>query len=192
MPDGDLEVLLVGREQGLANGTINRDLAALKRGFNLAWRSTPRRIKEVPIFPRLKEAPPRAGFVEEPQYKQLATNADELWLRALLATAYAFGFRKSELLNLQVRQINLIDRTIRLDPGTTKNDEARVVVMTQSVFVLLQACCAGKGANDFVFTRPDGDPVRVFRDDWEALCCASGLGRMVCPECSPATTVDDE
>jgi len=130
--------------------------------------------------------------VEEIQYKQLATNVDELWLRALLATAYAFGFRKGELLNLRVRQISLIDRTIRLDPGATKNDEPRVVVMTNDVFVLLQACVAGKGADDFVFTRPHGNPVRVFRDDWEALCCESGLGRMVCPECSPATTVDDK
>jgi integrase len=144
----------------------------------------------VPVFPRLKEAAPRAGFVEEPQYRKLASNASELWLRALLATAYAFGFRKSELLDLRVRQLNLIDRTIRLDPGTTKNDEGRVVVMTNDVFLLLQACCAGKGADDFVFTRPNGEPVRVFRDNGEALCCASGLGRMVCPECCPATTLD--
>jgi integrase len=141
----------------------------------------------VPHFPRLKEAAPRAGFVEEPQYRQLAGNASDLWLRALLATAYAFGFRKDELLNLRIRQVNLVDRTIRLDPGTTKNDEGRVVVMTNYVFVLLPACCAGKGADDFVFTRPDGEPVRVFRDNWEALCCASGLGRMVCPERCPAT-----
>jgi integrase len=180
------------REQGLANATINRDLAALKRAFNLAWRSTPRRIKDVPVFPRLKEAAPRAGFVEEPQYRKLASNASELWLRALLATAHAFGFRKDELLDLRVRQINLIDRTIRLDPGTTKNDEGRLVVMTSDVFVLLQACCVGKSADNYVFTRPDGEPVRVFRDNWEALCCASGLGRMVCPECCPATTVDSE
>jgi integrase len=163
------------REQGLANATINRDLAALKRAFNLAWRSTPRRIKDVPTFPHLKEAAPRVGFVEETQYRRLATNASELWLRALLATAYAFGFRKGELLNLRVRQISLIDRTIRLNAGETKSGEGRVVVMTNDVFVLLQACCVGKDADGFVFTRPNGEQVRDFRETWENLATAAKI-----------------
>jgi integrase len=161
------------REQGLANATINRDLAALKRAFNLAWRSTPRRIKDVPTFPHLKEAAPRAGFVEEPQYRQLAANANELWLRALLATAYAFGFRKGELLNLRLRQINLIDRTIRVNAGETKSGEGRVVVMTNDVYLLLQACCACKDADGFVFTRSNGEQVRDFRETWENLVTAA-------------------
>ena len=148
--------------------------------------------EKIAIFPHLKEAPPRAGFVQEPQYKQLAANVDELWLRALLATAHAFGFRKSELLNVLVRQINLIDHTKRLDPGTTKNDEGHVVVMTSNVLVPLQAYCVAKDPDAFGFTRPSGNPVRVFRDDWEALCCRGGLGRIACPGCCPATTVDGE
>jgi hypothetical protein len=65
-------------------------------------------------------------------------------------------------------------------------------VMANDVFVLLQACCVGKNADGYVFTRPDGEPVRVFRKNWEALCCDSGLGRMVCPECCPTIAVDDE
>jgi len=41
-----------------------------------------------------------------------------------------FGFREGELLNMRVRQLNLMDRTLMLDPGTTKNDEGRSVVLT--------------------------------------------------------------
>src|ERR1700730_8277077 len=74
------------REQGLSNGTINRDLAALRRAFNLALRAG--KIQKVPCFPHLKESAPRAGFVEEAAYDRLAKYARELWLRALLATAY--------------------------------------------------------------------------------------------------------
>jgi integrase len=122
-------------ELGLSNGTVNRDLAALKGAFNLAWRSTPRRIREVPNFPHLKESAPRSGFVEEAQYRQLMKHARELWLRALLAAAYSFGFRTGELLDLRVRQIDLLDRTIRLNPGETKNDEGRVVVMTNDAYL---------------------------------------------------------
>lgn len=98
------------REQQLSNGTINRDLAALRRAFNLAFKAG--KIQRVPNFPHLKESAPRSGFVEESDYANLAKNARVLWRRALLATAYSFGFRKGELLNLRVKQVDLLNRTI--------------------------------------------------------------------------------
>lgn len=53
--------------------------------------------------------------MEDQKYAKLARHAEELWLKAILATAYTFGFRKSELLlNMNVRQIDLENRTIRL------------------------------------------------------------------------------
>lgn len=91
----------------LSNGTINRDLAALKRAFNLAYNCTPRKVLAVPVFPHLKESAPRQGFVEEAQYRKLVLHAPELWLRAMLAVAYTFGFRKSELLEMRVNQVDL-------------------------------------------------------------------------------------
>ena len=42
-------------EGGTQNGTINRDLAALKRAFYLGYRSSPRKVYHLPVFPRLKE-----------------------------------------------------------------------------------------------------------------------------------------
>ena len=120
------------------------NLSALRTAFRLAWKSKPRLIQEVPPFRHLTEAAPRAAFIEEQEYRRLAAGAaHSLWLRALLATAYSFGFRRGELLNLHVKDIDLIERTIALNPGTTKNDEGRVVVMTTDVYLLLQAWCAG-------------------------------------------------
>jgi Phage integrase, N-terminal SAM-like domain len=46
------------RTAGAANGTINRELAALKRIYNLARTSTPPKVRDVPVFPHLKESPP--------------------------------------------------------------------------------------------------------------------------------------
>ncbi len=155
------------REQGLANATINRDLAALRRALNLAREAGT--LTKVPTFPHLTEAAPRSGFVEEAQYRKLAQGAQELWLRALLATAYTFGLRKGELLNLRVRQVDLLNRTIRLNPGETKSGEGRVIKLTTDVAVLLAACVAGKDGERFVFTRPDGKPVLDFRERWEQL-----------------------
>jgi integrase len=119
-------------------------------------------------------------LVEDQQYFVLSRNADELWLKAALAVAYTFGFRKSELLlKMTVRQVDLKARSIRLYAGTTKNDEGRAVKMTSEVHDLLEACIRGKSAHDCVFTRKNGEPVRDFRGAWYALCERAGLGRFV-------------
>jgi integrase len=102
-----------------------------------------------------------------------------LWLRALIAAAYNFGFRKGELLGLRVRQLNFLDRSILVGEGTTKNDEARLIFMTNEVFELLRACVAGKKPDDFVFTREDGSGVVDPRAEWYSLCVSSGLGKWV-------------
>ncbi len=97
------------------------------------------------MFPHLAENAPRQGFVEDQKYAKLARHADELWLKAILATAYAFGFRKSELLlHMKVRQVDLESRTIRLYSGTTKNNEGRMVKMTAEVYGLLRDCVCNK------------------------------------------------
>lgn len=67
-----------------------------------------------------------------------------LWLRTLLAVAYNFGWRKSELLGLRIRQIDLAARTIRLEVGETKNGAGRLIKMSDEVFTLMSACIAGK------------------------------------------------
>jgi integrase len=163
------------REQGLSNATINRDLAALRRAFNLAFRAG--KIQKVPFFPHLKEASARSGFVEEPLYNKLASQARELWLRALLATAYTFGFRKGELLNLRVRQVDFLNRPIRLNAGETKSGKGRTVRMTQDTCILLQASVSGQGPDDYAFTRASGKPVVGFRKRWEKLTADTG-----CPD----------
>lgn len=163
------------QQKKLSNATINRDLAALKRAFNLAYHSTPRKVLAVPKFPHLRESAPRQGFVEQEQYRKLVEHAPELWLRAMLAVAYTFGFRKSELLEMKVNQVDLAGETIRLWRGTTKSGEPRLVRMTQDVKVLLQAGVIGKKPDDFVFSRNGGTPILDFRGRWDKLCEDAGL-----------------
>jgi integrase len=51
----------------------------------------------------------------------------------MFEVGYTYGWRHEELLALRVRQINLSGGTIRLEPGTTKNDQGREVSMTLPV-----------------------------------------------------------
>jgi integrase len=83
---------------------------------------------------------------------------------------------------MRVNQIDFLDRTIRLEVGTTKNHHGRTVTMTQEAYALLHACAAGKKPDDHLFTRKDGSPVRDFRGAWRAVCVQSGLGKFICRE----------
>lgn len=75
-----------------------------------------------------------------------------------------------------MRQVNLAKRSIRLDPGTTKNREGREVAMTAKVAELLRQAVAGKAAEDWVLTREkDGGRIKEFRGAWRNLCARAGL-----------------
>ena len=157
------------KSQGAQNGTINRELAALKRMFSLGYRSTPRKAYQVPAFPRLRENPPRKGFVEQMQYRQLCNECSKPWLRTALSLAYNFGFRSGELLSMRVDQVDLLNRSITLDPGATKNGEGRIIKLTSETYELVKQCMFSKRPNDFLISRRDGQPVKDFRTAWKKL-----------------------
>jgi hypothetical protein len=71
-----------------------------------------------------------------------------------------------------------------LDVGATKNGDGRTVKMTDEVYELIKLCVQGKGPNDYVFTRPDGKPVKDFRAAWRNACVRAGVGRWLCRLCS--------
>ncbi len=173
------------QSQGASNASINRELACLKRAFNLGYRSTPRKVPFVPAFPRLAESAPRTGFVTDKEYTQLTAHNPPVWLRGMLALGYNFGFRRGELLAMRVCQIDLLSSTIRLDRGTTKSGEPRLVSFEglADVEVLLRECIQGKESGSYLFSR-DGQRIVDFRGDWYALCVEAGLGHLRCPLCS--------
>ena len=158
-----------------ANATINRELSVVERMLHLGERTTPPRVRGVPHFPKLAENEPRTGFLEQADYDKLRLHAHELWLRALLASYYTFGFRRAELLRLRVRQVNLIDQTINLPAGATKNGKARTVVMTQEVLALVTASIQGKQPDAFAFSHDDGSPVKDFRGAWKKMFAEAGV-----------------
>ena len=153
-------------QKGAARATINRELACLKRAFKLAAERLPR----LPVFPKqLREDNIRTGFVEDQEYSRLVAHAPELWLRAFCEIAYTLGWRISEILRLRVKQVDLRKRTIRLEPGTTKNKMGREGPINAKLHQLLTECVAGKAPEDFILTR-GRKPVRNFRGRWKILC----------------------
>lgn len=158
-----------------ANATCNHEIANLKRAFNLGLRAG--KISRSPVFPsKLAEINVRLGFIESEQHDKLAQETVKfgLWLRSMFETAYTWGWRHEEVLGLRVKQVDLKNRTVRLEVGTTKNKDGRLAVMTGPLYQLLKLCVEGKKSDDAVFTRSDGKPVLDFRGAWEKACTKAG------------------
>jgi integrase len=166
-------------DDGSANASVNRELSALKRMYKLAIKSG--RLKTMPYIAMLKERNVRSGFVKDADYQALARETAKvgLWLRGLFEVAYTYGFRKSELTTMRVRQVDLKEGTIELNPGETKTDEGRVIEMTESVRQVLALCIDGKGPDELVFTRGNGSPAGNFRRVWSRARIAAGCPRLL-------------
>lgn len=164
-----------------SNATVNRELAALKRMFNLAAKATPPKIYRVPHMPMLAEKNIRKGFFEREEYLVLREVAPD-YLKPVIDMGYYTGMRKGEILALQWNLVSLRDRKITLNPGDTKNDEARIVYMPHALY---ESLSSQKILRDlqypecpFVFFR-DGKAIKEFRDAWNNACCLADLeGRL--------------
>lgn len=120
--------IAVRQKAGAANATINRELAALRRGFRLALDAG--FLPSIPPIRALRERNVRTGFLEPAQVAAIRRHLRpdrRPDLQVAVSIAYTFGWRmQSEVLTLELRQLDLAAGTLRLDPGTTKNDEGRL------------------------------------------------------------------
>jgi integrase len=162
---------------GAANATINRELALLKRALNLGRKHTPAKVARVPHIPMLEENNVRKGFFEHDEYMRLLDALPAVY-RPILTFGYYTGCRRGEILALTWDQVDLKERIARLDPGTTKNDQPRILPLTAELTVVLSEQKAQRDSDypecDFVFA-DCGTQIRSFRGSWETSCFEAGL-----------------
>jgi integrase len=164
---------------GASNGEINRELAVLKRMYTLAIRAGLLHAK--PYIPKLQEDNVRKGFFEQAQLDDVCAHLAAP-LRPVVRFAYLTGWRvPSEVLTLLWRQVDWKGRTVRLDPGTTKNRDGRTFPFTAALEALLleQFADHERLAREgrlvpYVFHR-DGSPIKDFRGAWETACTDAGV-----------------
>jgi integrase len=89
-----------------------------------------------PHIPLLKENNARAGFFEAEQCDSVRRHLPA-HLRPLVTFMYLTGWPRSEVTTLEWRQVDFAAGEIRLDPGTTKNDDGRVFPFTRDLRELL-------------------------------------------------------
>ena len=95
------------------------------------------RLLRLPVIRKLKERAPRRGFFAREQFEAGRRHRRQD-PRVAVSIAYTFGWRmQSEVLTLERRQLDLDAGTLRLEPGTTKNDDGRVIYLAPELRALL-------------------------------------------------------
>jgi integrase len=120
------------------------------------------------------------------------------WVQPVADFAYVTGWRRSEILGLQWHQVDFEAGNVRLEPGTTKNRDARQFPFTVDLKKILDSQREKRDALaktgrlcPWVFFhygfrrngRPstfNGKPVGEFKHSWETACTKAGLpGRLM-------------
>ncbi len=184
MDAGAVEKYKVARRKaGAKNGTINRELAQLRRGLRLAVNLGLLTVR--PTFSLLREGRPRAGFLEMDQFdsacRQMAPD-----LRPLVTFLYWTGWRSGEALALQWRMVDRKAGVIRIEES--KNDEARTIPY-RALPVLDDLIESQRRYTDAVEKRGQivpwvfhrgGRRIKVFLGAWKGACKRAGVpGRLV-------------
>jgi len=177
----EIKVFIARRKQeGASNAEINRELDVLRRGFNLALEDE--KLARAPKVPSLEESSPRAGFFEPDAFQAVVKHLPD-YLKPPMELAYHSGWRcRSEILPLAWRNLDFDTGTIRLDVGSTKNKDGRVIYMTAALRGLLEEqrerTLALQRETDrlipLVFHN-NGRPIVNYYKAWHRACRAAGL-----------------
>jgi integrase len=160
------------RKAGAANGSINRELTALKRMFSLAVHGG--RLGAAPFIKLLEENNVRQGFVEPGDFARLR-NALPGYLRDPVAFLYFSAWRKGEMQSLEWRDVDLLGCAVRLRLENSKNGHGRVLKLKGELLDIIARASENRRPDcPFVF-HEDGRPIGDFRKAWRNACRAARL-----------------
>jgi integrase len=111
----------IAQRQGdrMADSTINRELAIVRRGFNLAYKHEPRLIDRVPTFNLIELDNTRQGFLEHEQYRTLLAELPDR-LKVLFVVGFHLGTRLGTLRRMKWPQVDFVNREIRIEKKQSK------------------------------------------------------------------------
>jgi integrase len=154
------------RKSPVSAATVHRELACLKRMFNVACKGLIVLKGGVPAQNPIatvsleREHNERDRMLSPEEFTQLYHAAKD-WLKPILLVAYHAGMRKGEICSLRWDQLDLKSGTLRLRSGDTKTGEGRVIPLNQALTTLLKSATRYLGC-PWVFVNP------AYMDAWQA------------------------
>ena len=161
--------------KGIKNGTINRELAALKRMLRIGKENE--KVEKVPSIPKLGEPDPKEDFFDTEDFITFREHLPE-YLRGMVTLGFKYGFRLGELRNLRWSKVHRKEGYIRLAGKDEKNKKGRKVYLDDEAREILRRQyvaqhVTGRDSERYVFQN-GGKQFRDFRGAWNKACAAIG------------------
>jgi integrase len=157
--------------EGAANGSINRELSALKRAFSLAIQAG--KLFHRPYIPMLEENNARQGFLEHADFLRLRKELPD-YLKDRISFLYLSGWRVGEMRSLEWRDVG--PDAIRLRAENSKNKRQRVLPLRGELAEIIERAREARRPDCVFVFHDDGKPIGDFRKSWWNACVAAGLG----------------
>ena len=173
------------RKAGAKNATIKYELAILRRAFRVAVKR--KLLPYRPDFDLPQVSNTRKNFITEEALKAIMAELPD-YIAPVAEFCYLTSWRKSEATGLTWERVDWDAKTVRLDVGTTKNEEGREFPF--GPFPRLEALLKARKAAaaawelshpgkkvDRVFWRPARDhaaPLTDFHETWRRACRNAG------------------
>lgn len=122
----------------------------------------------------LKENNTRKGFFERAEFLKLRMDLPA-YLRPVVTFAYRCGWRRGGIVNLTWDKVDLNQGVVRLDPGETKNGQAREVYLNEECLRDNMLLYASLGVCKYFFRRK-GRKIGNFRKSWATACKIAKVG----------------
>jgi len=160
-------------KQGIRKSTTNREMALLKKIFNLSinWgycELNP--LLKITLFSEKDNLRERVLSPEEelPLMERLPAQ-----IRPIVITALSTGMRKNEILNLKWENVDLESRLIRV--VGTKSGKNRQIPMNERLFALFQSL-KKQAPSAYVFPNPKtGKPYQGIKRSFQKACREAGI-----------------
>ena len=153
---------------GVRKSSTNREMALLKKMFNLAidWQYAKENpVRKVKLFSEKDNLKERV-LSEEEETRLLAECADHL--RPIIVVALNTGMRKSEILTLSWDRVDMNLRLIHV--SKTKSGKDRMVPINDALLGVFEEL-RRSGIGKYVFTNPEtGLPFKSVRHSFENAC----------------------
>lgn len=130
------EYMYLIKLKGKMSSTRNRVIYIFRSLYNYAYR---REIcyKQLPLFIEpIKVKQNERFFLNEKQVEELFNNIDKPLLKAAIQTMFYTGMRVSELINLQVGDLDMNSRLLYIVNGKGKKD--RIIPISQKLYIIIK------------------------------------------------------
>ncbi len=171
-------------DAGMAPATVNREVHALRRAFNVAAQQTPPLFPKhfVPYFPSLPVDNVRTGFFERAEVEALLRHVTDSGIHDFIAWAFRTGMRKGEIARLTW---DMLDRSgapwvLRIPAAITKNRRGRTLGLEGEVRGIVERRLRARRFDcPLIFHRAckgkPGQPITDFWDVWRDAVKAARL-----------------